>query len=219
LGFAGWLAFHNYNEPLLNPRLGQELHAVRAVLPGARPAIFTNGDVLSASTLDDLIADGVRYVRVTLYPRHPAAPATDGAVQRWIDRAGLVGLAWDWQLVRQGRAAVYEQADCRVEVISPDIAGTYNARGGTVTALPLAVVRRTEPCLMTATSASIDYRGRLKMCCCVYPEPGAGHDEYVVGSLRDDTFAALWWSARMDQYRTAHAACVGCRQPLPETRT
>lgn len=228
LGFAGWLAFHNYNEPLLNPRLGQELQAVRAVLPGARPAIFTNGDVLTASTLDDLTAAGVRYVRVTRYPRHPAAPATDGAIRKWIDRAGLAGLAWDDpQPVRQGRAAVWEQADCRVEVISPDIAGAYNARGGTVTALPLAAVRRTEPCLMTATSASIDYRGRLKMCCCVYPEPGVGHDQYVVGSLRDHTFASLWWSQHMDQYRNAHAAadwslspaCVGCRQPLPETRT
>lgn len=39
LGFDGWLAFHNYNEPLLNPRLGEELEAVASILPEARLAI------------------------------------------------------------------------------------------------------------------------------------------------------------------------------------
>ena len=65
------------------------------------------------------------------------------------------------------------------------------------------------------------------MCCCVYPEPGVGHDGYVIGSLIDRTFGDLWWSQQMHRYRTAHAvadwslspACAGCRQPLPETRT
>jgi len=226
LGLAGWLAFHNYNEPLINPRLGEELAAVASVLPGARPAIFTNGDVLTASKLDGLVGAGVRYVRVTLYPRHADASPSDEQIRSFLDRADVAGLPWEWRAVRQGRSAVCDQAGCRIEVISPDISGTYNSRAGSVTTLPLAVAGRTEPCLMTATSASIDYRGRLKMCCCVYPEPGAGHDGYVIGSLSDRTFADLWWSAQMQQYRAAHAvadwslspACAGCRQPLPETR-
>jgi hypothetical protein len=114
----------------------------------------------------------------------------------------------------------------RIEVISPDILGTYNSRGGSVTVLPDLAARRTEPCRMTATTAAIDYRGQFKMCCCVYPEPGSGHDQYVVGSRRDSSFAALWWSAQMERYRAAHAAadwsgspaCATCRQQLPETR-
>jgi hypothetical protein len=227
LGFAGWLAFHNYNEPLINPRLGEELAAVASVLPGARPAIFTKGDVLTASKLAGLVGAGVRYVRVTLYPRHADASPSDEQIRGFLDRADVAGMPWEWRAVRQGRSAVCEEAGCRIEVISPDIGGTYNARAGSVTTLPLAVAGRTEPCLMTATSASIDHRGRLKMCCCVYPEPGVGHDGYVIGSLTDRTFADLWGSAQMRQYRAAHAvadwslspACAGCRQPLPETRT
>jgi hypothetical protein len=94
-----------------------------------------------------------------------------------------------------------------------------------VTTLPLLTRPRTEPCLMTATSAVIDYRGQMKMCCCVYPEVPA-HAGYVVGDLHTATFGQLWGSAQMDAYRRAHAradwslspACAGCRQPLPETR-
>jgi hypothetical protein len=227
LGFSGWLAFHNYNEPLINPRLGEELAAVASVLPGARPAIFTNGDVLTASRLDGLTGAGVRYLRVTLYPRRAGASPSDEQIRGFLDRADLASMPWVWRSVRQGRAAVCERAGCRIEVISPDIGGTYNSRAGSVTTLPLAVAGRSEPCLMTATSASVDYRGRLKMCCCVYPEPGVGHDGYVIGSLTDSTFADLWWSAQMGRYRAAHAVadwslspvCAGCRQPLPETRT
>lgn len=226
LRFGGWLAFHNYNEPLLNPRLDDELAAVRVVLPAARPAIYTNGDVLTAARLDQLLDAGVQAVRVTLYPHDPRTPASERTVQRWIDRAGAAGRPWTRGPVRQGWAAVWRDAGRRVEVISPDITGTYNSRGGSVTVLPLAAVRRVEPCLMTATSASIDYRGRLKMCCCVYPEPGVGHDQYVVGALADATFAQLWSSAQMTAYQTAHAtadwslspACASCSQQLPENR-
>lgn len=32
----------------------------------------------------------------------PQTEHSDGTVQRWIGRAGLAGLAWDWQPVRQG---------------------------------------------------------------------------------------------------------------------
>src|SRR5437762_3234312 len=43
LGFAGFLAFHNYNEPLLNRRILQEIRHVRTAIPLARPAIYSNG--------------------------------------------------------------------------------------------------------------------------------------------------------------------------------
>src|SRR5882762_9866086 len=46
LEFNGFMAFHNYNEPLLNRRILDEISYVRDTAPGARPAIYSNGDVL-----------------------------------------------------------------------------------------------------------------------------------------------------------------------------
>lgn len=226
LGYGGWFAFHNYNEPLLNERITDEITYLRRVAPKARPAIYTNGDVLNHVLFDRLVAAGVAYLRVTRYPRHADTPPSYETVKGWLDRAGLLDqFAWRFEPVRQGLAATVDTDGLRVEVISPAILDTYNNRGGSVTVLPVLARPRTEPCLMTTTSASIDYLGRLKMCCCVYPETST-HAGYVIGDLHQASFAELWAGERMAALRAAHRvadwslspACATCVQPLPETR-
>jgi hypothetical protein len=226
LEFAGWLAFHSYNEPLLNGRILDEISYVRATTPAARPAIYSNGDVLTYDLFHRLVAAGVAYIRVTRYPRHARIAPSYDKIKEWLSRAGLADeYGWQFQPVRQGLAAVVQDGGFRAEVISPAIVGAYNNRGGSVTTLPVLTKIRTGPCLMTATSAVIDYRGRMKMCCCVYPETPA-HAGYVIGDLHTSTFMQLWASAQMGAYRKAHAradwslspACATCTQPLPENR-
>lgn len=226
LKYGGFLAFHNYNEPLLNKRLLDEICYVRSVVPQAKPAIYTNGDLLDAALLDKLITAGAAYLRVTRYPRHADTPPSEKTLRDWLHRKGLSDLVpWQFGPVRQGIAATYDTGTVRLEVIAPQILSTYNNRGGSVTTLPLLVKPRTQPCLMTATSAVIDYAGRMKMCCCVYPDT-AGHEQYIVGDLRTDTFVDLWSGPAMKAWRGAHAvadwslsaACASCVQPLPETR-
>ncbi|MGH3568537.1 MAG: radical SAM/SPASM domain-containing protein [Pseudonocardia sp.] len=225
LNYTGFLANHNYNEPLLNPRMFDELDHVRQVLPTAKPAIYTNGDVLREPMMTRILDSGVHYLRVTRYPHRADTPATFEALHAWTRRAGLKDWQWEQRTVRQGLALVRHVGDTTIEIIGPDIIGTYNNRGGAVTGLPMLASPRRDPCLMTATSASIDFRGRLKMCCCVYPDT-ADHAGYVIGDLADASFAELWNGEQMTSYRHAHAradwslspACRSCTQPLPETR-
>jgi len=226
LRYSGFLAFHNYNEPLLNRRILDEITYATAVMPNVRPAIYTNGDVLDRGMFRQLIEVGVAYVRVTRYPRHATTPPSRQAIDAWLRRAGLLEeYQWRYRTVRQGFAAVLDAPGFTAEVISPAITDAYNHRGGSVTTLPMLARVRTEPCLMTATSAVIDYRGRMKMCCCVYPEVPA-HAGYVIGDLHRSGFVELWESAQMDRYRRAHSradwslspACALCVQPLPENR-
>jgi hypothetical protein len=111
-----------------------------------------------------------------------------------------------------------------VEVISPQVA-TYNDRGGTA-AVPAQAGLRTQPCQMTATSLSVDYRGVVKMCCNVIPDSAPEHERYAVGSAADATLAELWDGEVMTTWRARHAAadwsaspaCRTCVQALPETR-
>jgi len=150
--------------------------------------------VLTADRLAGLVERGVRYVRVTRYLHLADTPPSSGSINLWIGRAGLGDLRWRHRPGTAGCGRLGGVRGTRIEVISPNILGTYNSRGGTVTVLLGLAGRRTEPCWMTATTAAIDYRGQFKMCCCVYPETGGGHDQYVIGSLRDSSFAALWSS-------------------------
>jgi hypothetical protein len=226
--YAGWFAFHNYNEPLLNPRLDAELSWLGYKVPHARPAIYTNGDRLTVELLASLIAAGVRYVRVTRYPHDASARPSYEALRGWMRQAGLLdAVEWEWRPVRQGLAARWEHpaGGVLVEVISPAIAG-YNDRGGTAL-LPVTIPRlRTDPCGMTSTSMSIDYRGVVKMCCNVIPDSAAAHERYVVGSAAETPLADLWAHPLMQEWRTRHAAadwsaspaCRTCVQALPETR-
>jgi len=224
-GYTGWLAFHNYNEPLLNPRLPKEIRQAREAAPFARPAIFTNGDALNREMLAELTEAGVCSIRVTRYPHTAETPPSYEAIQTYLEKVGLAGLIFEYSPVRQGLGAQTEVGGVRLEVISPAITATYNTRGGSVTTLPLLAKARTAPCLMTATSLVVDYLGQVKMCCCVYPE-AAEHSGYVLGSVREQRLLELWNSGAMNAYRQAHAAadwslspaCASCTQPLPETR-
>jgi len=226
LDYRGYLAFHNYNEPLLSRRIVDEIRHVKAAMPQAKPAIFTNGDVLDASLFHRLLDAGVAYLRVTRYPRQADTPPAYQAITGWLRRKGLAdAVPWTFGQVRQGLAATYKAEAVEIEVIAPQILRAYNNRGGSVTTLPLLAEPRSDPCFMTATSAVIDYRGQMKMCCCVYPEM-SGQAQYIAGDLATETFAALWSGTQMNAWRAAHAhadwslspACANCRQPLPETR-
>jgi radical SAM protein with 4Fe4S-binding SPASM domain len=225
--FAGFVALHNYNEPLANPRLHKELELLRVAAPRARPAIYTNGDLLKRDGLERLLAAGVKYLRVTRYPHRASVPPTEEALRRWLRQADLAQcFPWAFGVVRQGLAARWHDgaAGVLVEVIRPSI-GTYNDRGGTAL-VPIQARLRTEPCRMTETSLSVDYRGMVKMCCNVIPDSATGHKRYVVGSVADATVAELWNSPVMTSWRARHAvadwsaspACRSCVQALPETR-
>ncbi|MFH1809641.1 MAG: radical SAM/SPASM domain-containing protein [Pseudomonadota bacterium] len=52
--YRGWFAFHDYNEPLANPRFDEVLAICREVLPDASWLLQTNGDALTAENFDEL---------------------------------------------------------------------------------------------------------------------------------------------------------------------
>lgn len=222
--YRGMIALHNYNEPLLNPRLHDEIRAILQVLPDAQPAIFTNGDYLTSGKAEQLLADGIRYLRVTLYPKTMDKATQDDRqhIERWLAlRLGDLDVAWSFGPVRQGFAARATHGACELEVISPAIAATYNDRGGTVSGLPVAPLRRA-PCLRTSFSIAVDYTGAFKMCCNVYPET-ASHEQYVLGNVSVAGLWNLWTSPRMDELRRAHRVadwslspmCKTCKHMLP----
>ena len=224
--FEGYFAFHNYNEPLFNERLYPEIARLQAVLPHAKPAIYTNGDLLRAGTLTELLELGVRYVRVTRYPQKETTEPTREALEKYLKQTGLAE-GWTWKIrpVRQGLSALCTSAETgvHIEVIRPAIA-TYNSRNGAAL-VPTIPAPRTAPCLMTATSATIDYRGNLRMCCNIYPDAPDAAD-YVVGNLAEAGFWDLWSGPVMADWRARQAvadwstspACRFCTQALPETR-
>lgn len=220
--YEGWFAFHNYNEPLANPRLLDELALVRALVPAAKPTVFTNGDRLTGKLYSDLVSAGLSQMRVTVYPkRWTGREPSHETLRAWLKRrAFLPDKFWTEVTARQGPALLYS-GEPEIILISPRIDRYYD-RGGTIPWL--SVESRTTPCLLTASSLSIDYEGNIKMCCNVVTGNRA-HRNYMLGNVRDNDIIDIWNSVRFETLRDRHARadwtdtsiCKTCRQELGST--
>jgi hypothetical protein len=224
ISYEGWLALHNYNEPLANPRLLEEIEVSLNYLPKSKISIFTNGDFLSLDKLTQLVDSKVSYIRVTLYPNPSELgnSISEARILKWLHTKKLdtlISSIYEIKKVRQGLALITSICNSHIEVINPNI-NTYNWRGGTTKKITGTI--RDRPCYMTLHSASVDFRGLMKMCCNVYPDIAA-HSQYIVGDLSTESFLNLWLSQKMQEYRDVHinqkweksSICAMCSQELP----
>lgn len=213
LSFVGNIGLTNYNEPLLNPRLVEEVKFIKSKIPSAKIRIYTNGDKLSLQNLNELSESGISFLRVTLYPSVSMKNylPKKQTISKWILRKGLTGFSWSYQSIRQGLAATTQLNSTEIEIVSPDLRN-YSYRGGTAKSLNDNYVR-TEPCYITYHSASIDYSGRMKMCCCVFPDL-TKHDYYVLGNLKFDSFISIWNSDKLNDWRRKQSTCNWSASPI-----
>ena len=67
--FDGGIAFHNYNEPMSDPRLFKLVEYARCICPACKILIWTNGWNLNQVMMNELIASGVTTVYATAYTK------------------------------------------------------------------------------------------------------------------------------------------------------
>lgn len=229
VNYSGQFAFHNYNEPLIDPTLISKVNQTRQMLKDARLSVFTNGDYLNTATFQTLADAGVNRIRVTLYPLqndHFNRPNKDQIVT-YLKRKLSVTLSAD-DIVREVHFHAYlKLQNVELHIIVPFIQ-QYHNRGGTVKIDELALpdIRR-EPCYLPFSSAAIDYLGNLKLCCEIYDVTTPSYEKYSVGNISEGGFLKLWFSKRMDRFRnqvsnadfTGLEACQQCRYLPDKQRT
>lgn len=67
LNYKGYITFYGYSEPLIDPRLQSLVELAKAVCPGSKPSVTTNGFMLTDQMLEELTVAGLAYVRVSAY--------------------------------------------------------------------------------------------------------------------------------------------------------
>ena len=217
--YQGWFAFHNYNEPLYNERLFDEISMVRERLPLAKPCIYTNGDRLDEDTYGKLCSLGVKNIRVTLYtPALKSRNPPFSSIWQWLTQRGLERVG-DWQesLARQGPALEILD-ECHTQVILPDVSKYYD-RGGIIAYL--STQPRVKPCYLTSNSLAVDYKGNIKMCCNVV-EAREEHKAFILGNAAVDEIMSVWQSDSFEKLRKLHLRsdwtsspiCKKCRQEV-----
>jgi radical SAM protein with 4Fe4S-binding SPASM domain len=218
--YSGWIALHNFNEPLLNKRLDMEIRMIKSLLPDARSVVFTNGDMLDYDRCLLLQEAGTHSVRVTLYPEFDFSdrPNPD-VIYSFLNKSNLNAKCnWHIDDSRQGISGYGKISGMEVEIIVPDIR-RYVQRGGVDSCISNL---RTSPCYMTSHSIAVDYQGRVKMCCNVVPEI-PDNMQYLVGDIRKSSLLSIWDGNAMRNFRQLHQKsdwsqtpiCVNCTQELP----
>jgi MoaA/NifB/PqqE/SkfB family radical SAM enzyme len=221
--FAGWFAFHNYNEPMADPRLLERMAQAREAMPDAKLEVHTNGDFLTPSSLAALGDVGCSLTRVTLYPSNEKAlePPNEARLHRFLSR---LGLSSEVRVVKRSKLEHRAQVGEMELVVRLPRIDHYTDRAGAVHFEPLATTRpRTTPCWLPHHSAAIDVHGALKLCCHIYDTTTAEMQTYVVGNVGKTPFTTLWRSRRMDSFRRRLAqadfsklkACASCAHASP----
>jgi MoaA/NifB/PqqE/SkfB family radical SAM enzyme len=167
LDFAGVLSPHGYNEPLLDDRLVELVRFSRDHLPRCRIVLFTNGTLLTAARLRELLDAGTTKIVVSLH-----SPAT---------RSIIEGALRGWPAAR-----------VRIEYARPAEPGAmlYN-RGGLVEAGGMAPFCC---CFMPTHYLTIDHRGEVLLCCNDYlgrHSFGSVQARRIVDIWQDERFRSI----------------------------
>ncbi|MGZ4944014.1 MAG: radical SAM/SPASM domain-containing protein [Halobacteriota archaeon] len=165
MGFKGHLHPHLYGKPLTDPRLVSFMQYAHEKLPKAALRIFTNGDLLTPTLLDELKAAGVRDYVITLQS------TDEQSLTRSIDKIE--------QLKRHAKA---QNKDIKLVYRTRIAEAPLYNRGGLVDVEKLAPPY----CLDNEGPTIINYRGDVLICCNDYL------GQVVFGNVCHESLKDIW---------------------------
>ncbi|MCX8508525.1 MAG: radical SAM protein, partial [Rhodobacteraceae bacterium] len=184
VGYAGVFVLNSYNEPLYDRALIlARLAELRAVLPGARTMIYTNGDYLVPGYAEDLAAAGLDYLHVSIHLKRGDV-FSDAYVRARIEEiSARAAIPVRYVTARPGELLVARFQTGALEMesraINFDVHG--NDRGGLLPQLsPQAV--RTAPCTFVFQHLHVGYNGNV-MPCCHLRSDRPEHAAHVIGNI------------------------------------
>ncbi len=196
LDYSGWIALHNYNEPLLDPYLYDRIADIQCYSPKSQVAIYTNGDYLDKSELDKLCQVEVNEIRVTLYPsKKMVSDSSEYRLNKFIAKLQIEREFSKKKQTHRGIEVETTIFNTCLKIISPKIAN-YNNRAGSV--LDTNFFRHS-PCYLPNISAAIDWMGNVKLCCQVYST--SNNQNNILGNLNTSSFVDIWLSEKFARIR------------------
>jgi radical SAM protein with 4Fe4S-binding SPASM domain len=166
IDFKGSLSPHLYGEPLTDSRLISFMHYARARLPNARLEIYTNGDFLTPTLLDELYAAGVRDFLISVHSTDD--PSLTESVNR---------------VLQLREHAKNQNMNINLPYQSRIGEGPLSNRGGLVEVNKL---ERSPRCLEGDEPVTINYRGDVIICMNDY------HGQVIFGNLCDESLEDIW---------------------------
>ena len=201
IGFNKEFSFSYFNEPLSSPLIFSYIEKAREYLPEANIRVSTNGDYLNNKMLRELRDAGLSLIRIQHYLADNEIFNKKNALVAMQRKARKLELE-EIEIVkyRNDLVKLETQSVCGivVEFLARDFRINGNTRGDSLQTIES--VSRKGSCILPQEQVSIDYTGNL-LPCCNFREDYPPHRKFVMGNVRDESLANIFYSRKYTQFR------------------
>lgn len=203
--YTGRFSFSRYNEPLSVPDLlSKYIQLIKDKGLEGEIVFNTNGDyldfeVLSGIAVDDLtVMDydcrGSEYYKDLLFQNDVDVEFEDEKYiyGKWMGKKILVCLNWPENVSIVDRGGILRSSSTFVKQNKPE--------------------RRSEPCFEPSHFIGIDYNGSVTPCCNIRSDY-TGHQEYILGNIRDSSIRDIFHSERAETFRKLLSSAASKEYP------
>lgn len=191
--YTGRLSYSGFSEPLYHQQLEELIAASKAVLPGCRVEIVSNGDMVTVKRLRSLFEAGLDALLISMYDGPHQIPRFEAMMRE-------VGVKAERVILRERYLPPEEQFGINL-----------TNRAGMVTMPTLNVQALAEPlqhpCYYTHYRMMVDYNGDVLLC------PHDWGKKLIVGNLQHEHVVDIWTGPVMTQIRKR--LTVGDRRAPP----
>lgn len=202
IDYSGMLNFHRFNEPLADKEwILRCIKEARNALPKATLGIFTNGDFLEKSHLDDLRKVGVSFILMSYYfSKNEEFDALK--IKPAFDKMALK-LGLEYKQIQNDNEQyaikfIYDGLDFTYRAFNPRTVG--GNRAGSIDDERIRQIKRTFPCFYPLRDFYIDYNG-LVMPCCNMRSDIKSHEDFILGDVKQDDIFTLFMNDKFIQIR------------------
>lgn len=198
IDFSGNFVFTSYNEPLADRSILDRLAEARAVCPKARLMIYTNGDYLNATYLDEIASAGLDYLHVSIHTRHNGQYSDVEALNLIAKLERRVKRPITYKTLRSGNFVIaampYPSLEVEVRAINYNQHGTDRAGLVDVVKTPPA---RTAPCHFPFAHFHVGFGGNVTRDVEPFAIVGGTPAKFIRHRFAEDLIAQInnvgWW--------------------------
>lgn len=172
INYSGRVSYSGFGEPLLHPKLVEFVRATRETLPECSLDIVTNGDRVTAESMENLFEAGLTTLLISMY---------DGPeqIEFFENMIGEAHLPREWVILRER----YLPPEQGYGINLTNRAGMVTIKEAGVSVL-LAPMKH--PCYYTHYRMMIDYTGEVLLC------PHDWGKKLIAGNLNQENLLDLW---------------------------
>lgn len=206
-----------YNEPLADPDICKKISIIRSHCPNARITIYSNGDYLNQSLLEELRAAGLSALQLAFHLGNTDEWSDERIIERLTEMSVRLGKVAKLEqfIPGMGIRGKFPDKSMDITIAHQDYYKSGSDRAGLVSSVQPRQPS-TAPCIVPFVAFHVAWDGSLMPCCHVHPD-APEHQGYKIGNVADfpDIFLAYANSSLADWRRSL--AVPGVRKPPCDT--